>query len=63
MMEILLEHGANLEEHGSDLCKPLHNGTMLGNSEAAKVLLEAGAKLEACDYPSQTPLHLVARFN
>ena len=61
-VELLLDYGAkvdvkNLHDGGT----PLHNSARCGNVEAAKLLLEAGANVNAKDNEGRTPFDVAAK--
>ncbi|KAK7476855.1 hypothetical protein BaRGS_00031937 [Batillaria attramentaria] len=64
VVKILLEYGASLEvgdwEKGR---KPLHIACEHGNNDLVKILLDAGASVDAQDNNGRTPLHVACRYN
>ena len=76
LINLLLKHGADVEELNLDEESPLHLAAQVGGAEAVSALLDAGAKIDArtgkeaprpCGPPGEdnrsrldTPLHLAA---
>lgn len=55
--EILLEHGANIEQADKTNATPLHYAVHLGNKPAVEILLKYGANINHKDVNWTTPLH------
>lgn len=60
-MKILLEEGANPSSADKDDESCLHNSVDIGSIENTRLLLEAGAQLEARNVSDETPLLAAAR--
>ena len=60
-IEALIENGATLEEEGKHEKTPLLLATYLGKVDAAHILIQGGADLNATDKNDQTALHLAVR--
>ncbi|XP_059285469.1 ADP-ribosylation factor GTPase-activating protein AGD3-like isoform X1 [Lycium ferocissimum] len=59
MVELLLQHGANINACDSRGQIPLHHSFLRGRTEIAKLLLSRGADPQAVDKEGKTPFHLV----
>ncbi|XP_016461004.1 ADP-ribosylation factor GTPase-activating protein AGD1 isoform X1 [Nicotiana tabacum] len=59
MVELLLQHGANINACDSRGQIPLHHSFLRGRTEIAKILLSRGADPQAVDKEGKTPFHLV----
>ncbi|CAI9113739.1 OLC1v1014405C1 [Oldenlandia corymbosa var. corymbosa] len=59
MVELLLQHGANINVSDSRGRTPLHHAIIRGRTAIAKLLLNRGADLQAADKEGKTPLQLV----
>ena len=62
-VQLLLEHGADVNAQNNDYSTPLHLATSpsgVGNPEIMKLLLEHGANVNAVDGTQSTPLHLAS---
>ncbi|KAK4354398.1 hypothetical protein RND71_026592 [Anisodus tanguticus] len=59
MVELLLQHGANINACDSHGQIPLHHSFVRGRTEIAKLLLSRGANPQAVDKEGKTPFHLV----
>ncbi|CAH1445185.1 unnamed protein product [Lactuca virosa] len=57
-----LYYGADKEEEDSEGRRALHFACGFGEVKCAKVLLEAGAKVDALDNNNDTPLHYAAAY-
>ncbi|KAL6576370.1 hypothetical protein OROHE_000151 [Orobanche hederae] len=60
MVELLLQHGANINTCDSKGHTPLHHSIMRGRIGIAKLLLIRGANPEAVDKEGKTPLEVLA---
>ncbi|KAI3455148.1 hypothetical protein Pfo_011811 [Paulownia fortunei] len=60
MVELLLQHGANINTCDSRGHTPLHHSIMRGRIGIAKLLLIRGANAEAVDKEGRTPFQLLA---
>lgn len=60
MVELLLQHGANIRACDSKGQTPLHHSIARGGIGITKLLLTRGANPEAVDKGGKTPLHLLA---
>jgi ankyrin repeat protein len=59
ILALLLQRGAKTDKHGgSDRYTPLHWAAHCGLIKNTRVLLDAGASMEALDAQGDTPLHL-----
>ena len=61
-MEMLVEHGADLNATDITGMTPLHVAAMLGRASEAEWLLDHGARLDALDSFGDTPVHTAAVF-
>lgn len=61
-MQALIEWPANVEAEGRFGWKPIHFAAMSGDCDTIRLLLNAGAKLAACDFFQNTCLHLAAMY-
>ena len=67
MVELLLDHGADIEAKDSDERTPLFNamypcpGPYLGNHALVRMLLKKGAHVNARNKYGETPLHNIIR--
>jgi uncharacterized protein len=61
-MNVLLEHGADLNDRDHTGMTPLHVTAMLGRTREAEWLLDHGAQRDAKDSFGDTPLHTAAVF-
>ena len=59
MVKFLLEQGAGLQEDGNGNT-PLHCAALAGDCEVTRLLVAAGAELEAANCEGDRPLHLGA---
>ncbi|XP_049365532.1 ADP-ribosylation factor GTPase-activating protein AGD3-like isoform X1 [Solanum verrucosum] len=59
MVELLLQHGANINACDLRGQIPLHHSFLRGRTEIAKLLLSRGADPQAVDKEGKTPFHLV----
>mmetsp|Transcript_32842 Transcript_32842/g.29701 ORF Transcript_32842/g.29701 Transcript_32842/m.29701 type:complete len:119 (-) Transcript_32842:1338-1694(-) len=59
VVEVLLEHNANIEAKTSMQRTPLHLSCMRGNLPIVKILVKHKANLNATDNDFNTPLHYV----
>jgi serine/threonine protein kinase len=59
MLELLLEHGANINAKDNSGITPLHAAIQTGNLSITKWLLEHGASINAKNNSGTTPLHYV----
>lgn len=59
MVELLLQHGANINACDSRGQIPLHHSFLRGRTEIAKLLLSRGADPQTVDKEGKTPFHLV----
>ena len=57
VVEILLNHNANIEAQTSMLRTPLHLSCMRGNIEIVKLLVNCQASINSTDHELNTPLH------
>ena len=58
IMQLLLQHGAAVDQPDSNRLTPLHRATMADNRAAALILLQWGADVLAENSEQQTPLKL-----
>ncbi|XP_033120305.1 tonsoku-like protein isoform X2 [Anneissia japonica] len=59
VVELLLDHKANINDPGGDLCgkvTPLHDAINCGHFKVAQLLIRRGANVHAVDAEGQTPL-------
>ncbi|KAJ1326901.1 ankyrin repeat domain-containing protein 50 [Microdochium nivale] len=56
-LKLLLDHGANIEDHDGEGLTPLALAARLGCGGAVELLLEHNAQVEARDKLGRTPLH------
>jgi ankyrin repeat protein len=61
VVQLLLEHGADVSATYGRGCTPLHEAACFGHAEVAKVLLENGADVLATYDSGLTPLHQAAQ--
>jgi hypothetical protein len=57
VMQLLIEHGANVNARDRDQVTPLHQWSSTGNHKAVRQLIEHGADVNARDQAHSTPLH------
>lgn len=57
-IEVLLQHGANINAKGEYDFTPLHHAVEHGHSEAVKFLLEKGADINIKNVDEMTPLDI-----
>ncbi|OIT04663.1 PREDICTED: ADP-ribosylation factor GTPase-activating protein AGD3-like isoform X1 [Nicotiana attenuata] len=62
MVELLLQHGANINACDSRGQTPLHHSVMRGRTAIAKLLLARGAKPHVADLEGKTPSNLVSEL-
>lgn len=65
IVELLLEHGANVDDHGGNLCDgltPLHSACMAGSLKVIDAMLDAGAKVTVLDNAGDTPLKTLEKW-
>lgn len=55
--EILIEHGANMEQTDNENTTPIHYAVHLGNRDAVEILIKNGAKINHRNSSGTTPLH------
>lgn len=60
MVKLFLDRGADVHLQCDGGSHPLHYAVMSGNKAACKLLLKAGARINATDYEGTTPLHRAA---
>ena len=60
VVQVLIEHGADVTAQDNNLSTPLHLASSEGNAEIARVLIENGADINARDGSHKTPLHLAS---
>jgi ankyrin repeat protein len=58
IVQVLLEHGADVNAQNNHHSTPLHLATSLENVETIQLLIERGADIDAQDIVHNTPLHL-----
>lgn len=56
--ELLINHGANIEETELYGFTPLHLSSFLGNEKVVRLLLDKGARVNSTTKVGATPLHL-----
>ena len=62
-VQTLIASGADVTEFG-EMGTPLHVAAFTGNAEIARLLLDAGAQIEATTDPlGSTPLHVAASYD
>src|SRR5258708_22890506 len=60
LVQVLLEHGADIEAQDDYGSTPIHLASFFGEVELVQVLLEHGAEIEARDNRRCTPIHLAS---
>ena len=61
-MEVLLEWGVDIEEANLDGWTALHYAAQAGDDKAVALLLQQGARADACSVLDETPLEKALRF-
>ena len=61
VVELLIEHGAQLEVRTDTNCSPLHLACLFGRYDVVQCLHQKGAQLEVLDFYNNTPLHLACQ--
>jgi len=62
IIQLLFEHGANVDALDDAQSAPLHVASQSGSTEATRLLLEYGADVHALDGNHSTSLHLASRI-
>ena len=62
LAQLLLEHGAYVNQRNHHGSTPLHLAAEYGRVEVMRVLLEHGANVGAVDHEGRTPFHAAANF-
>ena len=62
-MQLLLDHGANINSQSGQLWTPLHWAARNGRAPSIRWLLDHGAKVDVPAHLDQTALHLAAEHN
>ena len=58
IVQVLLEHGANVAALGATQSTPLHLASSIKSPEIVWLLIKHGANVNARDWKRMTPLHL-----
>ena len=58
IIDILLDHGANLDSVDRELWTPLHAATACGNEDIVEYLLDQGANIVAINADGNMPIDL-----
>ncbi len=61
--DLLLSHGAEIEERSNNGWTPLHRASLLNRTEVSRVLLTHDANIETRTSQGEAPLHLAAKNN
>ena len=62
IVELLLQHGANVDARDKNQYTPLHFAAQYGQIEVAKLLLDYGANKDLEDQYGWTPLHIAMYY-
>lgn len=65
IVQYLIDHGANFNDRGGDLCggtTPLHDACVNGNSSVIRVLIRSNANVIRCDEDGNTPLDCLKSY-
>ena len=60
MIQVLLEHGADMTSRDDTRSAPLHLASSNASPRLVRLLIEHGADVNARDQSHSTPLHLVS---
>lgn len=63
VVQVLVDHCANIEHRSSENCTPLHYACMLGSPDVVARLIELGADIESESLAGNKPLHLAYMFS
>jgi len=60
VIQLLLEHGADVNAQAKDGSTPLHEASRFGTAKTARLLLEHGASVEVKDAQGRTPIQVAS---